>query len=569
MNRVMTTTVALAAAVGAGAPALGAPGDTWILGYTTQGTGWNTETGGNYDGADYHWAAGQDDNRVGYWLFDDENVLSPGSPAISSVAKLYLVEQWVPSNLPVEVTEWEWLQIEVTFDPGGGTDEEGEKNWNIPWDPDGTNHQWLGMPQDGTQGDFQPAGVAPYEGPHAPDSHLCAAGPLGSHVWMQKGSTLYSPWSLETGPTHAMTALRITDPGAPAPEGCEWDVSAIVEGAVDLSEIGNADPLYYADEGGGIGEAFSNSKLRMVRWGDATYGAEGYKRHHDSTPLSPGLPQTTGLLAPVGLYTAHLTPEDPAGDVDFVLQYTGLKNTIKWRTDDESGDFRRGRVFTLNDVPGREFEEGNYDKLYFLSSKSGSKGMLHIEVVYSDDSTESFSAQLYDWFGQNGDQDSIAVGVDGYLRSEGDWVDGFKRLNTDGGPDGGGDHGGAFLFVHAVDVDESKTLKRVLLSVGEDANGLNGSICVFAATFIKGLACNDPAFDADGDTDVDHDDFGAFQACFTSVDPEAGVFDWENCGCLDRDGDQDVDEDDYSAFEACASGPDVPADPQCDDAPPP
>jgi hypothetical protein len=68
--------------------------------------------------------------------------------------------------------------------------------------------------------------------------------------------------------------------------------------------------------------------------------------------------------------------------------------------------------------------------------------------------------------------------------------------------------------------------------------------------------------DADGDSDVDMDDFGAFQACFSpgtsSVAPE--------CVCLDRNGDGQISAADFgdsstpNTFLYCASGPALPVD---------
>ena len=63
--------------------------------------------------------------------------------------------------------------------------------------------------------------------------------------------------------------------------------------------------------------------------------------------------------------------------------------------------------------------------------------------------------------------------------------------------------------------------------------------------------------DADGDGDVDQEDFGVFQACFSGpghtypVDPA-----W--CQCLDRDGDGHIDVDDLEAWEKCLVGPSIP-----------
>lgn len=82
--------------------------------------------------------------------------------------------------------------------------------------------------------------------------------------------------------------------------------------------------------------------------------------------------------------------------------------------------------------------------------------------------------------------------------------------------------------------------------------GLNGETCNFCP----------PVFgDADFDGDVDMDDFGRFQLCYTGSVPSilsAG------CACLDKDRDSDVDSDDAVSFDNCRSGPMVEADPGCD-----
>lgn len=73
-------------------------------------------------------------------------------------------------------------------------------------------------------------------------------------------------------------------------------------------------------------------------------------------------------------------------------------------------------------------------------------------------------------------------------------------------------------------------------------------------------ACHRPVFDADGDTDVDHDDFAHFKVCYT-----AGNGASDTCGCFDSNGDRRVDAADLNAFAACFSGPDRPAEAACDD----
>jgi hypothetical protein len=68
------------------------------------------------------------------------------------------------------------------------------------------------------------------------------------------------------------------------------------------------------------------------------------------------------------------------------------------------------------------------------------------------------------------------------------------------------------------------------------------------------LGCPVPFADADEDGDVDQDDFGALQLCFTGAN--GGILD--GCDCFNRDGDNDVDDWDYGAFEDCATGPGIP-----------
>jgi hypothetical protein len=81
---------------------------------------------------------------------------------------------------------------------------------------------------------------------------------------------------------------------------------------------------------------------------------------------------------------------------------------------------------------------------------------------------------------------------------------------------------------------------------------------------------HDPVFDVDDDLDVDHEDFGFLQVCFT--DDVGTGFDSlpVDCQCMDLTGpggtpDNALTQTDYGIFEACASGPGVIADPACDD----
>lgn len=79
-------------------------------------------------------------------------------------------------------------------------------------------------------------------------------------------------------------------------------------------------------------------------------------------------------------------------------------------------------------------------------------------------------------------------------------------------------------------------------------------------------ACHEVRFDVDGDLDVDQEDFGTYQRCFTGP---FGAYGLPACRCVDADVNGRVDLDDLAAFQNCASGPAIPANPDCDDALPP
>jgi hypothetical protein len=70
-----------------------------------------------------------------------------------------------------------------------------------------------------------------------------------------------------------------------------------------------------------------------------------------------------------------------------------------------------------------------------------------------------------------------------------------------------------------------------------------------------------PAYgDTDWDQDVDQDDFGSWQTCFTAA---AGPTGSAVCRCLDWNHNLVIDKNDRQAFMNCWSGPAVPADPAC------
>lgn len=63
-----------------------------------------------------------------------------------------------------------------------------------------------------------------------------------------------------------------------------------------------------------------------------------------------------------------------------------------------------------------------------------------------------------------------------------------------------------------------------------------------------------PWADADDDGDIDQNDFGAFQACFTG--PSGGAT--AACRCFDRGLDGRIDDEDLTLFQNCATGPSLP-----------
>ncbi len=82
----------------------------------------------------------------------------------------------------------------------------------------------------------------------------------------------------------------------------------------------------------------------------------------------------------------------------------------------------------------------------------------------------------------------------------------------------------------------------------------DGTVCATAG----GACCPVPFADRDRDGDVDANDFGAFQRCYTG--PHGGVPD--DCLCYNRNADDGIDGDDFAKFANCATGADVPFDPQ-------
>jgi hypothetical protein len=97
-------------------------------------------------------------------------------------------------------------------------------------------------------------------------------------------------------------------------------------------------------------------------------------------------------------------------------------------------------------------------------------------------------------------------------------------------------------------------------TIDNDCDGDTDCADSACATNVACLDCNDPFADADEDGDVDMDDFGEFQLCFSGPDGNVAA----GCGCYDRNGDGHISQPDFEAWRLCASGAEVPANPACD-----
>lgn len=82
-----------------------------------------------------------------------------------------------------------------------------------------------------------------------------------------------------------------------------------------------------------------------------------------------------------------------------------------------------------------------------------------------------------------------------------------------------------------------------------------------AGMYVTLVGCPTPHSDFDRDGDVDQNDFGTLQACYSGpgIAQEAPA-----CSAARLDGDDDVDPDDFGRFQACASGAGIEADPDCE-----
>ena len=110
----------------------------------------------------------------------------------------------------------------------------------------------------------------------------------------------------------------------------------------------------------------------------------------------------------------------------------------------------------------------------------------------------------------------------------------------------------------------ASTDSRIFFGGGSDDGILDGNAAIVTTdwdvTPFRFLLCRTPFADADGDADVDMNDFAVFQRCSTGstgaalLESAGGV----PCSCFDRDQNAAVDHTDLTQFLACASAPGVP-----------
>jgi hypothetical protein len=107
----------------------------------------------------------------------------------------------------------------------------------------------------------------------------------------------------------------------------------------------------------------------------------------------------------------------------------------------------------------------------------------------------------------------------------------------------------------AINLDAAGVTNILGVQIPSAGNSPGVDPCVIAAA-IK--PCPTPFADADEDGDVDLDDHGLFQRCYTR-DGNTAAFDALNCVCFDRGvRDNNVDEFDYSEFLKCSTRSEVP-----------
>jgi len=190
-----------------------------------------------------------------------------------------------------------------------------------------------------------------------------------------------------------------------------------------------------------------------------------------------------------------------------------------------------------------------------------------------------FISDSYDLFGFESEMHDLKV----YLEDEGLNLSGWELRETTAVSDYGGIvvgwglHNGeeeGFIASLAGIVGPTGACCRDATLICEDDPPVPQSECQPPDVWHQGqecvadaiVCCADPFADADNDGDVDQEDFGVWQACFSGNGHTAPAGNAYPCSCFNRQGgDSDVDDLDFVDFEACWSGPTVSTLDSCDD----
>ena len=189
-------------------PALGAPGDQWILGihHLDNAGVFTIEPGVGYNGpvssgdptyfgnaALRNGGPSEGVTRV-YWELSGLSVNNGAS--LPATTELYTIEFWgVPDS-----GHNSWQPVESQFNGAGGETFPIEPG--IPWaGQSGTNHQYIAA--DGTDvADWFQLGPGPQADTNAPAD--------GTMMWLKSGSWLYAKWDFGFAIDRSWSALRVT-----------------------------------------------------------------------------------------------------------------------------------------------------------------------------------------------------------------------------------------------------------------------------------------------------------------------------------------------------------------------
>jgi hypothetical protein len=187
-------------------PALGAPGDTYILPIDRTEGGTFTDLSGGYNGDRVvaHTGSAGDISRV-YWVVPNSVDPSP---------QLYKISWWAaPGSEGPDGNAYQPFEVQFNGIAGDQTIDP-----NIPWGGQfGTNHQWLTNNNDSTAvGEFNITGPGPQSPGDAndPGTGVPANPPEadGNSVWLKPGSEIYVKWDFGfyDNTTNVLSTIQIS-----------------------------------------------------------------------------------------------------------------------------------------------------------------------------------------------------------------------------------------------------------------------------------------------------------------------------------------------------------------------